>query len=1165
MSLRYLRSLIQAPSRPRGSLQCKALRRLSTTPHLPPSEPRSGSLLLLAPVLVSGLIGAGVTVFLVLFSDDNKPNTGEHSKRAQLDPSLVSAQRFKLSHRDSDFVKVDGEARTNWSVGEKVDREQLMARYAINPRNTRRDRLPVIGRGAYGRVLSAVSCEDGQNVAMKVVSPQQMSARALAREVDVLRRVRGHDNVIHLLDVLECNGEWYLITELCEGGDLLDRLITNGPYDEETCAAVIYNVASALDHVHRCGFVHCDVKPENLVFVKSGGTKGDTSADNVRLIDFGMTRDLASIEKAGGLLLRTSSSVSESFKGNPMVQPPRVGTVAYWAPEQIHAGNATLERNQREVLLLSDPRACDAWALGVVMYIMLFGCHPFDIKGEGIEKQIAKNIVTSPARFDIHGERISIGADAREIISRLLDPNPQTRMKLDELLRHEFFAAHRIKKLGLTARPKSSQEDGSNPLEASSQLSSNERQRSLERLPSSWKQQGFVPKWTEADVEIVNPKNVPRLAPFRSLNGNQALIQALLLAAVATADEDEEIYRTNESLLRAAFNVLDVDSCGLITQSSVERFTRTMRQGHVESGHDIAQAMERAVSRMHFPAPANMPANEAYITYDEFKALLRANLCMSREFEEGEVVFPQGSLPQGVYLLAKGKAHVEWKPILESTGEPASEASSLSKQSIEDGFAIIPAGSIIGETAIVQGRAQRSATVRILERSHVVFIPKQEFMLAVASSKALHDKIFKLTNEQQARRVFQLFDKVSTGRRVTFHQGDNIFKQYDTADSIYLIRKGQVELTVRGQASNKEGAAQIHVRVGRRTQGDIIGISGSQTYGKRSTSATCLDDVEAIQIDSDDITSLVTKYPILKFYIESQKRWRNEHWQKALSDVECGVSEPQLLPMLGEGVEEDGGKSFEEYQRQLNRSRLQQYRAGEYVFRRGEQSGSMFVIESGRCDVEFTNENGAIMAITQLGPGDHIGEQSLLDRRPHFAFSVRCVTPVELRCLSENQFFRLLGNRGTSNFARVVRIAMRERRHRWIANLLKLAHENDAETNFRTLLPDEQLFRVGQRIERLYFIHRGSFVVTAHDGSVIKTLTAGDTVGWEVFREAGAGAHNASATCISRAIVEEIPKSTIEELIEKHKYVSSELEHAASTIVPDFSGATIVRRRSFRF
>jgi calcium-dependent protein kinase len=135
-------------------------------------------------------------------------------------------------------------------------------------------------------------------------------------EVEVLRRVRGHDNIIHLLEVLECNGEWYLITELCEGGDLLDRLIANGRYDEETCASVLFNAASGLNHVHQCGYVHCDVKPENFVFV-SKQVKGD----DVRLIDFGMAKDLYSIQKAGGLSLRSSPITVTSNDQ----QQPRVG------------------------------------------------------------------------------------------------------------------------------------------------------------------------------------------------------------------------------------------------------------------------------------------------------------------------------------------------------------------------------------------------------------------------------------------------------------------------------------------------------------------------------------------------------------------------------------------------------------------------------------------------------------------------------------------------------------------------------------------------------------------------------------------------------------------------------------------------------------------------
>jgi CRP-like cAMP-binding protein len=320
--------------------------------------------------------------------------------------------------------------------------------------------------------------------------------------------------------------------------------------------------------------------------------------------------------------------------------------------------------------------------------------------------------------------------------------------------------------------------------------------------------------------------------------------------------------------------------------------------------------------------------------------------------------------------------------------------------------------------------------------------------------------------------------------------------------------------------------------------------------------------VEALKLNSEDLVLLLEKFPILRFYIESQKRWRNENWQKMLSDVEKGVSEPQILPMLGEGVEEDSGKSFEEYQRVLNgKADSREYRAGEYVFKRGERSGELFIIESGRCDVEIRNEQGQVMTITQLGPGDHIGEQALLDGRPQFAFTVRCVTPVVLKAISEKQFFHLLGDRGHSNFARVVRVAMRQRRHLWVAKLLNLAHEDDVQTQLIALNPDETLFKVGEPIDQLYFVHRGSFVVTRPDGTVVRTMAAGETIGWEVFKEGGATS-SATATCLSKAVVEALPKAALDGLIAKHRYASKDLEHAASTIVPEFSGTNLVRRRS---
>ena len=133
----------------------------------------------------------------------------------------------------------------------------------------------VIGRGAFGRVVLARERHGlKRKVAMKVVKKSLMRSETLVNEVEVLSHVIGHPNIIHLLDVLSCDGEWFIVTEIGEGGELLDRLQASGPMNEAKTSKLALHILSALKHVHACGYVHLDIKPENVVYVHDHEKEG---------------------------------------------------------------------------------------------------------------------------------------------------------------------------------------------------------------------------------------------------------------------------------------------------------------------------------------------------------------------------------------------------------------------------------------------------------------------------------------------------------------------------------------------------------------------------------------------------------------------------------------------------------------------------------------------------------------------------------------------------------------------------------------------------------------------------------------------------------------------------------------------------------------------------
>ncbi len=201
-----------------------------------------------------------------------------------------------------------------------------------------------LGSGNLGRVFVAES-DQGDRVALKALHPHLLSsedARArFVREARALREVR-HPAIGGLIDAHEHDGVPVLVLELVEGVSLRQHLDTHGAMPAPMAQRVLLQMTEALHALHRAGWVHRDVKPENVMLVSP-----EPSSPVVRLLDFGLVRALV---PSSSLDARTAAGVF-------------VGSLAYSAPEQLLSGEIG--------------PAVDWWALGVVAYELLTGARPF--------------------------------------------------------------------------------------------------------------------------------------------------------------------------------------------------------------------------------------------------------------------------------------------------------------------------------------------------------------------------------------------------------------------------------------------------------------------------------------------------------------------------------------------------------------------------------------------------------------------------------------------------------------------------------------------------------------------------------------------------------------------------------------------------------------------
>jgi Protein kinase domain len=203
----------------------------------------------------------------------------------------------------------------------------------------------LLGAGGMGEVYRAHDSRVGRDVAVKIVPPTVAAdATALSRFEREARAVAmlSHPNIVALYEFGASGGMTYAVMELLEGESLRSRL-GSGPLPLRKAIETAAQIARGLAAAHDKHIAHRDLKPEN-VFITNGG--------RVKILDFGIA--------VQGLAAVTESDQTVAKLTNTGLI---VGTVGYVAPEQVLGHPATTRS--------------DIFALGVVMYEMLTGIHPF--------------------------------------------------------------------------------------------------------------------------------------------------------------------------------------------------------------------------------------------------------------------------------------------------------------------------------------------------------------------------------------------------------------------------------------------------------------------------------------------------------------------------------------------------------------------------------------------------------------------------------------------------------------------------------------------------------------------------------------------------------------------------------------------------------------------
>ncbi|KAK4417449.1 Calcium-dependent protein kinase SK5 [Sesamum alatum] len=253
-----------------------------------------------------------------------------------------------------------------------------------------------LGQGQFGITFLCTEKSSGIPYACKSIPKKKLICKEdyedVWREIQIMHHLSEHPNVVRIKGTYEDALFVHIVMELCAGGELFDRIVQKGHYSEKEAAKLIKTIVGVVEACHSLGVMHRDLKPENFLFI---GADEDAA---LKATDFGLS-----------VFYKPDETFSDV-----------VGSPYYVAPEVLrkHYG----------------PEA-DVWSAGVILYILLSGVPPFWAETEmGIFRQILRG------KLDFDSEPWpGISDVAKDLITKMLDRNPKTRLTAHEVLCHPWI------------------------------------------------------------------------------------------------------------------------------------------------------------------------------------------------------------------------------------------------------------------------------------------------------------------------------------------------------------------------------------------------------------------------------------------------------------------------------------------------------------------------------------------------------------------------------------------------------------------------------------------------------------------------------------------------------------------------------------------------------
>uniref|UniRef100_A0A1J3EVJ2 non-specific serine/threonine protein kinase n=1 Tax=Noccaea caerulescens TaxID=107243 RepID=A0A1J3EVJ2_NOCCA len=250
-----------------------------------------------------------------------------------------------------------------------------------------------IGERTFAKVRFARDSETGETVTLMILDKEKVlkhkMAEQMKKEISTMKPIN-HPNVVRLYEVLASKAKIYIVLEFVSGGKLFDKLTNDGRMKEEEARRYFQQLINAVDYCHSRGVYHGDLKLEKLILDAQG---------NLKVSDFGL------------------SALSRQVRGDGLLHTA-CGTPNYAAPEVLNDQGY-------------DGATADLWSCGVILFVLLAGYLPFeDSNLMTLYKKITNAEYHCPPW---------LSPGAKNLIVRILDPNPVTRITIPEILQDAWF------------------------------------------------------------------------------------------------------------------------------------------------------------------------------------------------------------------------------------------------------------------------------------------------------------------------------------------------------------------------------------------------------------------------------------------------------------------------------------------------------------------------------------------------------------------------------------------------------------------------------------------------------------------------------------------------------------------------------------------------------